>query len=186
MSYERKSDECAYYYYDCGYCCEVKKEKEGSSSIDSDLVHKYCWGNKYEYCPRYKNRDKYYRSYDEIKDDDNGSTSSSSSSGPCFLTSACVEARGLADDCHELQTLRTFRDGYMRNLPEGAAEVQEYYRVAPPIVAKIKEQANSLAVFDTIYRELVEPCVRLIEAGENEQAHRIYRDYVARLQEQYA
>ena len=180
------SEECAYYYYDRGYCCAVKREKEGSSSIDSDLVKKYCWGYNYKYCPRYKNRDRYYRSYDEIKDDDNGSTDSSSSSGPCFLTSACVEARRLPDNCYELTTLRAFRDGYLRSLPEGDAEIKEYYRIAPKIVENIKAQRDFLAIFDTIYRELVVPCVRLIEEGQNGLAHEKYRDYVALLQTRYA
>src|SRR3954469_9734346 len=34
----------------------------------------------------------------------------------CFLTSAVVHWAGKADDCHELTTLRQFRDGYMRGL----------------------------------------------------------------------
>lgn len=48
------ADECRYYYYDSGYSCMLKREKEGSSSIDSDTVHRYCWGYHYEECPRYK------------------------------------------------------------------------------------------------------------------------------------
>ena len=30
-------------------------------------------------------------------------------SGGCFLTTACVTYRGLADDCYELNVLRNFR-----------------------------------------------------------------------------
>lgn len=176
------AEECEYYYYDSGYCCKVKRAKEGNSSIDSDLVKKYCWGYHYEDCPRFKHKDDSYSSYEELEKKEE---QESSSSGPCFLTSACVEARGFADDCYELQTLRAFRDGYMKALPEGAAEIREYYRVAPRIVETIKAQPGALAVFDTIYRELVEPCVHLIEAGSKEEAHRLYRDYVARLEAQY-
>ena len=101
------SEECRFYYYDNGYCCALKREKEGDSSVDSDTVHSYCWGYHYEDCPRYRNRD--------------------SSSGPCFLTSACVEAKGLADDCHELSVLRNFRENYLRTVPEGRREIAEYY-----------------------------------------------------------
>ena len=42
------AEECRYYYYDNGYSCALKREKEGSSSIDSDIVHRYCWGYHYE------------------------------------------------------------------------------------------------------------------------------------------
>ena len=44
------------------------------------------------------NPKKYYKS--------NNKNSGSGSSAGCYLTSACVEAKGLPDDCQELQTLR--------------------------------------------------------------------------------
>lgn len=159
------SDECKYYYYESGYCCALKREKEGNSSIDSDTVHKYCWGYHYEECPRYKNRD--------------------SSSGSCFLTSACVEAKGLPDDCHELTVLRRFREGYLRSLPEGRKEIAEYYLIAPQIVEAINKRADAPSIFDSIYEKLVRPCVEMIESGENENAHKLYLETVKHLQLQY-
>ena len=44
------AEECRYYYYDSGYCCRIKRETEGSSSVDSDTVHPYCWGYHYDDC----------------------------------------------------------------------------------------------------------------------------------------
>jgi len=157
------SDECAYYYYDAGYSCALKREKEGRSSIDSDTVHRYCWGYHYQDCPLYKNKD----------------------SGGCFLTSACTEARGLPDDCYELTTLRAFRDGYMKSLPQGQADICEYYHIAPAIVDKIHALSNAQEIFDQIYCDLILPCIDLINAGNNEQAYRKYRSYVKQLQVQY-
>ena len=158
------SDECSYYYYDSGYSCALKREKEGNSSIDSDIVHRYCWGYHYEECPRYKDR--------------NGS-------GGCFLTSASTEARGLPDNCKELTTLRAFRDGYMKALPQGQAEICEYYHIAPVIVDKIHSLPDAIEIFDKIYTELVLPCVELIQCGNNESAYLKYRDYVQLLRGQY-
>lgn len=160
------AEECRFYYYESGYCCSLKKEKEGNSSIDSDIVHKYCWGYHYEDCPR-------YRSY-------------AFSSGGCFLTSACVEAKGLPDDCRELTILRAFRDGYMRSLPEGQADICEYYHTAPVIVKKIKELPNAKEIFDTIYSELVLPCVKLIENDQKHEAYIKYKEYTKKLQIMYA
>ena len=157
------SDECKYYYYDSGYCCSLKREKEGDSSIDDDTVHRYCWGYNYEDCPRYKNRD----------------------SGGCFLTSACVEARGLADDCHELTVLRAFRDTYIRSLSNGEADVREYYRIAPVIVENIKSRPDAQEIFDRIYLELVLPCVEMIEAGQKSIAYSKYKSYTRELQSLY-
>ena len=158
------SDECVYYYYDSGYSCALRREKEGYSSIDDDTVHRYCWGYHYSECPRYKNR--------------NGSPD-------CFLTSACTEARGLPDNCEELTILRAFRDGYMKALPQGQADICEYYHVAPSIVEKIHSLPNAKEVFDRIYRELVLPCVELIQCGNNEAAYIKYKNYVRFLQAQY-
>lgn len=158
------AEECRYYYYDCGYSCALKREKEGTSSIDSDTVHRYCWGYHYEECPRYK---------------------AGQSSGGCFLTSACVAAKGLADDCYELTTLRGFRDGYMRNRPTGSSDICEYYLIAPMIVEKINQLPNAIEVFEKLYDELVKPCVSLIEAGKHEEAYVKYRDYTKMLQNIY-
>ena len=155
------AEECRYYYYDSGYSCALKREKEGNSSIDSDTVHRYCWGYHYEECPRYK---------------------SGQSSGGCFLTSACVEAKGLPDDCYELATLRKFRDEYLAKQECGKCEIAHYYRVAPIIVEEIKKSSNAMAIFEKIYAELVIPCVKLIEDGDYVGAHNKYREYVTMLE----
>ena len=157
------AEECVFYYYDSGYSCELKLKKEGLSSIDSDTVYRYCWGYHYEDCPRYKNRN---------------------SSG-CFLTSACVEAKGLADDCRELTVLRSFRDTYLKKLDCGCSDICEYYHIAPVIVEKIKMLPNAIEIFETIYNELVIPCVLLIESNRNDEAYHAYKDYVKKLQLQY-
>ena len=159
------AEECIYYYYDSGYSCEIKRDREGDSSINSDVVYKYCWGYHYEDCPLYK--------------------STQSSGTGCFLTSACVEAKGLSDDCHELTVLRTFRYGYMRSTPEGGADICRYYHIAPTIVEKIKQQPDANSIFERIYDELVLPCVALIESGKLAQAHAEYRRYTEQLSAQY-
>lgn len=159
------SDECEFYYYDNGYSCALKREKEGRSSIDEDTVKKYCWNYHYSDCPRYKDR--------------------SSSSIGCFLTSACTEARGLPDDCEELTTLRAFRDGYMKSFPQGQVDICQYYHIAPVIVDKIHALPNANEIWERIYNELVRPCVDLIRRGDNELAYAKYRNYVRQLQKQY-
>ena len=159
------SEECEYYYYDCGYCCSIKREEKGNSSVNSDDVHKYCWGYHYEDCPLYKQY--------------------GSSSGGCYITSACTEARGLPDDCHELTVLRSFRDSFLRSLPTGEADISEYYATAPKIVEQIKAQADAADVFETIYINLVKPCVEMIERGENEKAYTLYKSTVKNLQTRF-
>ena len=149
---------CPYYWYNNHYACR-KSEKD----VNEDIYYKYCRNYDYGDCPIYKGQD----------------------STGCFLTSACVEAKGLPDDCHELSILRSFRDGYLSSLPGGREEVAEYYFIAPQIVAAIKDRANAPAIFNSIYEKLVCPCVEMIERGENENAHKLYRDSVRQLQTQY-
>lgn len=158
------AEECRYYYYDSGYSCALKREKEGTSSIDSDTVHTYCWGYHYEECPRYKG--------------------GQSSSG-CFLTSACVDAKGLPDDCYELTILRKFRDEYLAQQECGKCEIAHYYQVAPAIVESIKASNESAKVFNQIYNELVSPCVKMIEQHNLFGAHSLYRAKVQELEAQY-
>lgn len=149
---------CPYYWYNSHYACR-KSEKD----VNEDIYDKYCKGYTYSDCPIYKGQE---------------------SSG-CFLTSACVEAKGLPDDCHELTVLRAFRDGYLRALPQGETEIEEYYSFAPQIVEAICQSGEAKAVFEVIYEELVIPCVEYIQQGENEKAHKLYKETLLSLKSKY-
>ena len=94
-------------------------------------------------------------------------------SGGCYLTSACVEAKGLPDDCEELTVLRNFRDNWLKQQPGGAEEIAEYYMTAPQIVAEINKQADAREIWNELYDALVVPCVKLIQAGAMEQARAV-------------
>ena len=89
----------------------------------------------------------------------------------------------LPDDCRELQVLRAFRDGYLSRRPGGREEIKAYYQMAPGIVRAVNERADAQSVWNDVYRELVGPCVRMIEQGRNEEAYGLYKDYSERLGE---
>jgi hypothetical protein len=80
----------------------------------------------------------------------------------CFLTSACIYARGLGDDCLELTVLRKFRDLYVASFVEGRQAIREYYSFAPAVVAAINRSKHADKVYGEIYTDLVTPAVRLI------------------------
>jgi len=143
-----------------GYYCTKKGDY-----IDTHTKDMYCDNSlQYRECPIYRG---------------------GSSSGGCYLTSACVNNRGLADDCDELTTLRNFRDGYMKSQPGGEAEIKEYYDNAPKIVEKIDGLCNRKEIYDKIYDEVIVPCVKLIKNGDNEAAHDKYRGMVKELEAAY-
>jgi hypothetical protein len=83
-------------------------------------------------------------------------------SRPCYLTTACVRARGLQDDCFELTVLRKFRDLYVATFAEGTTAIAEYYSFAPNVVEAIGRSGKGDSVYSAIYKDLVAPSVRLI------------------------
>ena len=102
-------------------------------------------------------------------------TESSLGSG-CFITTACIESRGLPVDCYELETLRKFRDNWVSKHENGPAEIGIYYEIAPKIVEKLDCLPNSKEIYEKIYQEVVLKCVRFIEEGKEEDAYLLYKN----------
>lgn len=152
---------CAYYTFrNNDYYCLKKGDY-----VNSDVYQRYCKNYSYDECPIYKDNP---------------------NSGGCYLTSACVETRGLPDDCEELTVLRNFRDNWLKQQPGGAEEVAEYYEAAPQIVAEINKRADAREIWNALYDALVAPCVKLIRCGEMERARERYKKTALKLKEQFA
>lgn len=99
----------------------------------------------------------------------------------CFLTSACTFSKQLPDNCYELQTLRTFRDEYMKSFDRGNKLVEDYYQIAPPIVKKINQLPNKKEIYEYMYQTLVLPSIAYIELGEKDTAMEYYKEYTEAL-----
>lgn len=110
---------------------------------------------------------------------------SGSSSGGCFLTTACVEHKQLADDCDELQTLRSLRDDYMRKTGEGQWLIQQYIAFAPGIVYAIDQCENKGEIYEYMYHNMISPAVQLVKQGELQEATDHYILFVKALKEKY-
>lgn len=150
---------CQYYWWNNHFAC-----RKTGKDVNEDTYYRHCRGYDYSDCPIYKQRD---------------------AEGGCFLTSACVNAKGLPDNCRELMVLRAFRDTYMREIPGGYEDICEYYHIAPIIVERIRQRPDAYKVFEQIYNELVLPCVILIDTGKNKEAYVEYRSYTKKLQQVY-
>ncbi|MDO4340835.1 MAG: hypothetical protein Q4C91_22600 [Eubacteriales bacterium] len=105
--------------------------------------------------------------------------------GGCFITTACVEHKGLSDDCAELQILRKYRDTLVQEDEVFRGKVLEYYRKAPLIIQRIENDSECGMVYDDLYRDMIQPCVALLEAGKVDEAKSLYLDYYERLAEKY-
>lgn len=110
----------------------------------------------------------YYWPDDSCKHYDEKSSFSGGSS-ICFLTTACCAHMGLPDTCHELQTMRRFRDSYLQSIPNGPEMIALYYEDAPAIVAAIQKHPQKQEILDGMYKQVCE-IVSLIEKGENDKA----------------
>jgi len=146
------------------------------------------WLSGKDWC-RYKEQEvsqEVYKKYCEYySDSKNCPFKTSSSSTTCFLTTACVAAKNLPDDCYELETLRSFRDSYVKELENGEEIIKEYYNIAPKIIEAIEAEGNSTAIFNQLYDKLVIPCVQYIEDDKKDEAYELYTMTVVTLKEKY-
>lgn len=101
---------------------------------------------------------------------------SSNSSTGCFLTTACVQARNLPDDCEELTVLRHYRDHWLVNQPSGREDIALYYKIAPGIVKRLDEDKDSKTLYENIYTNVIVPCVNMIKEGKNNEAYVLYKN----------
>ncbi len=107
-----------------------------------------------------------------------------SPSGPCFITTACVESVGLPDDCLELKSLRWLRDNYLSKTKEGQDIIEEYYQIAPEIVEEIEKEENSSDIYFQIYKDIKE-IVLLIKNKNFEKAIKHYQAMVFKLKQKH-
>ena len=120
-------------------------------------------------------------SSEEEKARDAGRGDARRDSSPCFISTACVEARGLPDNCLELQVLRNFRDTFVRGLPEGAVVIGEYYREAPLIIRGINVKRGNKGVYVGLFDRVVKRSVELISQGRHREAFENYKAIVREL-----
>ena len=106
----------------------------------------------------------------------------SSGTSGCFLTSACVRARNLSDDCDELKTLREFRDSFMMSTVQGRSEVEHYYAIAPAIVESIDKLPNATEIWNKLFADTILPAVTLIKENNVDAAYQLYKNCVLELQ----
>ena len=103
----------------------------------------------------------------------------------CFITTAVCKSMNKPDDCYELRTLRAYRDQYLLQECQEQELVDEYYRIAPDIVKDIDRQPSCDIIYKNILEEYIQPCIQLIEEGENEACKELYIKMVRTLQEKY-
>ncbi len=103
----------------------------------------------------------------------------------CFITTAVCDSFGKPDDCYELTAFRRFRDTYMMESGEGRRLVEEYYDVAPAIVACIDMEEDREKIYASIWERWLSPCLEDIEAMRPASCERRYAGMVRTLKKRY-
>ena len=105
--------------------------------------------------------------------------------GFCYITTAVCETLHKGDDCPELTVLREYRDQYLLSTTEGQKIVDSYYNIAPTIVNRINKEEHSKKIYKEILTIYIQPCLKLIETGKNEDCKALYSDMVLTLEKKY-
>lgn len=102
----------------------------------------------------------------------------------CFITTAVCEFLGQPDDCQMLTAFRQFRDGYLRNCPEGPALIDQYYDIAPGIVSRIDYCEDRASVYPALYQTYLVPCYEALCRNDPEACRATYQRMVEHLRKQ--
>ena len=96
-----------------------------------------------------------------------------------------LSAYDTPDDCAELTAFRAFRDGYLMETADGPDLVEEYYRIAPQIVAAIDGCADRADRYETIRRQYLQPCYDALCNGREGECKAHYIRMVRDLEQEY-
>lgn len=120
--------------------------------------------------------------WEAVENDRENDTQEHSSGSGCYLTTACMKhyLSNFDDNCYELTVLRWFRDNYVLR-----EDVELYYKLAPNIVEKIDFDENKDMIYDYIYENIVNYCVKQIELGNYLGAYKRYKESILELNNFY-
>lgn len=119
-------------------------------------------------------------------DDPKSSSSSGNSGSFCFITTVVCEYLGKSDDCTELNTLRNYRDTWLKKQSDGPMLIAEYYNNAPIIVSKMKTSEHFEWYCRYLWNVYIQPCLRFIEQGELEHCKKRYIEMFRYLQSEFS
>ena len=99
----------------------------------------------------------------------------------CFITTAVCDNFGKPDDCYELTAFRKFRDGWLKMQSDGQKLIEEYYKTAPSIVAKINSLPNAKIIYSEIWDNYLSKCLSYIESRDYTACKKLYVKMVENL-----
>jgi hypothetical protein len=94
----------------------------------------------------------------------------------CYITTAMCHILGEEDNCETLETLRSFRDNYMKKHEEYLPLLEDYKTVGPMIADKLYDDENCFWVAKTMKNNFIDLALDAIEYKEYDSAVNIYEN----------
>ncbi len=92
--------------------------------------------------------------------------------GGCFVTTACVEMRGMPDDCREMKRMRELRR-YILGTRTGFQEIADYNSIGPALVRSIKAHPCCREIWACVF-VWITTAADLVEVGNFASARGVY------------
>lgn len=101
----------------------------------------------------------------------------------CFITEATMAGLGMdtqqVEQSEPLQVMRWWRDNVLSQTADGRMLVQQYYLMAPDVVAAVNSRPDSEQIYQTIFHQYLAPCVDAVKSGDNEMALKLYLEMIS-------
>lgn len=105
--------------------------------------------------------------------------------GNCYLTTAMCIVLGKDDKCEELETLRDFRDNYMKKDKNYNTLLEDYNVVGPYISGKILNDENKKEIAYIMKYFYIDRAIKYINEEDYENAIDVYLNMTLDLMENY-
>ena len=166
-------------YNTCGECLKL------------DLKNQSRWNDKEYYCRekcRYMNVSDSEANYCRYFSYNGGNKNNNGGYRPsgCYITTIVVDILGYEDNCEVLQTLRNWRENYLKTKIEHLPILFEYDIVGPLIAKYISLEKNKYQLCLGLMKYFLIPCVNLIKENKLEEAVEVYKNMVLHLKDNYA
>ena len=128
----------------------------------------------------------YYRGYYDPRDADRCRRFElKKSSSNCYLTTLVCDILGFEDDCEVLETLRNFRDNYMRYDKDLNLLLDDYDIVGPQVCTLLEKDERKEEIATTMLNHFINPSINHINNNEYDEAVTVYEDMTLSLMNYY-
>ena len=149
------------------YYCEKKYERHHASDPKCD-----------RFCEAYKRSDGARKNMYE-------NSQNNLNSKPCYLTTIMCKLIGYEDNNYYLNTLRKFRDTFMKTNSEYQQLLAIYDIIGPQVSQKLESDPNGKEIANTFFNKYISNATMAIEANKNQSAINIYVAMTHALAEKY-